>query len=86
MDDPDMIRTVRYGLEVSMRFATGQRQRALVLVWEGYLEGLREFELLSEEAYSSLHELLPKVADNPMPRGVFSSGWADSWDDSSRGG
>jgi hypothetical protein len=79
-----MIQTVRYGLEVSLRHAKGQAQRDRVLVWEGYLEALRENELLSEEAYSSLHELLPKVADNPLPRGL--KGWADSWDDSPIGG
>jgi hypothetical protein len=86
MDDPGMISTVRYGLEVSLCHASGQQQRDLVLVWEGYLEGLREYELLSEDAYSSLHALLPKVPDNPVPRGLFCKGWADSWDDSPIGG
>lgn len=81
-----MINTVRYGLEVSLRHAGGERRRDLVLVWEGYLEGLREYELLSEEAYSSLHALLPEVEDNLVPRSGFCTGWADSWDDSPMAG
>jgi hypothetical protein len=87
MDEPRMIHKIRYGLEVSLRSAQGGTRRDLVLIWEGYLEGLREFGVISEETYDSLQGLLPTVDNNPIvQRAPFSLGWADSWDDSPIGG
>ncbi len=46
--------------------AQGDAQhRDIALVWDGYLAGLLEWQLISVGDHQRLHGLLPAIADNP---------------------
>lgn len=64
--------TLKQAVKTSLQRAKGSRQRDIALVWRGYIEALREFQVLSDDA--AIADLLPNVQDDPM-----ADGWKASW-------
>jgi hypothetical protein len=57
----------------------GSKQRDVALVWRGYIEALREAEILSDDEHAAIADLLPELPDDPMADGWRAAGWLASF-------
>lgn len=73
--------TLKRAIKNSTRQAQGSRLRHVTLVWRGYIEALREAEVLSDDEHAAIAELLADVPDDPMAEGWKVSGWLASFSD-----
>lgn len=73
--------TLKRALKNSLRQPQGSRLRDRALVWRGYLEALREFELLSDDEHAALADLLPDIPDDPLAEHWQAAGWLDAFRD-----
>lgn len=73
--------TLKQAIKNSTRQAQGTRLRDLTLVWRGYIEALREFDVLSDDEHAAIAELLPDLPDDPLAEGWKAAGWLDSLSD-----
>lgn len=73
--------TLKQAIKNSTRQAQGTRLRDVALVWRGYVEALREFEVLSDDEHAAIAELLPDLPDDPLAEGWKAAGWLDSFSD-----
>lgn len=72
--------TLQQAVKTSLQRAKSSRQRDIALVWRGYIEALREFQVLSDDEHAAIADLLPDIQDDPMGDGWKASGWLASFE------
>jgi hypothetical protein len=78
-DSQSLFPALKRAVRTSMTAAHGSKQRDVALVWRGYIEALREAEILSDDEHAAVADLLPELEDDPMADGWKAAGWLASF-------
>jgi hypothetical protein len=78
-DNQSLLPALKRAVRTSIQRLHGSRQRDVALVWRGYIEALRENQILSDDEHAAVADLLPELADDPLAEGWKAAGWLASF-------
>jgi len=78
-DSQSLLPSLKRAVRLSLQRAHCSKQHDVALVWRGYIEGLRENAVLSDDEHAAIADLLPELSDDPLAEGWKAAGWLASF-------